>query len=621
MLNRKFVMALAAVMVLAVLYGCSSNSGIKNERDMLQGSLDAVATALGLSAGSSEADILAALLTATADQLVAIRAELALADDADSAAIVAAIDALQTSQGALDAVADELGLPAGSSEADILAALDTATADQLVTIRTQLELAAGADTAAILAAITALQMQTAEPVEDPKAAKVVGPAILASEMTMPTDGTDPERTMDNTRIAVDGLTATDQGDDDAPGGTNIVDGAQNADTKLKASDKMGAMVSGFEGGVFAQDNGTDTKDPTQVDTVYVYSDKEPNTAQEYSMYWTSTTVSDMTNGADEGVSAVNTVADKLDTLTLSASATEHPMSSALPSANQSYTDYEDDADTTDMNEASFDGTFRGVAGGFSCEVGSNAGDVCRATRDEDGKVSFTGGAWTFTPTEPEGEAKVMVAGVIPDPDYLTFGFWLRETTDKDGMVSAMIETLYGTEATYTTATADGLTGEDLEGEATYSGSATGKFIRKEFTSGGDETVVAGGQFTATADLTAYFGEPTSVAMDNHNMIDGSITDFKDGYGNDIDDTWTLTLNATSFADSDADNNVFSGGTEGDKGAGAGFWEGIFAGAETMPDPDDNTATVPVRPSGVVGEFNGHFNNGHVVGAFGATLDE
>ncbi|MCY4439372.1 MAG: hypothetical protein OXE53_04085 [Deltaproteobacteria bacterium] len=593
MLNRKFAMALGAVMVLAVLYGCSSsNSGIKHERDTaqeqvktLQGSLDKVADALNLPAGSSEAEILTALATATEDQLVTIRDALDLAADATAADIVTSIGLLQV--------------------------------DELVTIRDALDLAADATVGDILAAIRGLQ---AEPVEDKKAADVVGPAILASEMTMPTDGTDPERTADNTRIAVDGLTATDQGDDDAPGGTNIVDGAQNADTKLKASDKMGAMVSGFEGGVFAQDNGTDTKDPTQVDTVYVYSDKEPNTAQEYSMYWTSTTVSDMTNGADEGVSTVNTVADKLDTLTLSASATEHPMSSALPSANQSYTDYEDDADTTD-NEASFDGTFRGVAGGFSCVVGSNAGDVCRATRDEDGKVSFTGGVWTFTPTEPEGEAKVMVAGVIPDPDYLTFGFWLRETTDKDGKVSAMIETLYGTEAAYTTATADGLTGEDLEGEATYSGSATGKFIRKEFTSGGDETVVAGGQFTATADLTAYFGEPTSVAMDNHNMIDGSITDFKDGHGNDIDDTWTLTLNATSFADSDADNNVFSGGTEGDKGAGAGFWEGIFAGAETMPDPDDNTATVPVRPSGVVGEFNGHFNNGHVVGAFGATLDE
>ena len=27
------------------------------------------------------------------------------------------------------------------------------------------------------------------------------------------------------------------------------------------------------------------------------------------------------------------------------------------------------------------------------------------------------------------------------------------------------------------------------------------------------------------------------------------------------------------------------------------------------------------PSGVAGEFNGHFTNGHVIGAFGATVQE
>ena len=48
MLNRNFAIALAVAMVLAVLYGCSSSGGIKNDRDMykedaemLQGSLDA----------------------------------------------------------------------------------------------------------------------------------------------------------------------------------------------------------------------------------------------------------------------------------------------------------------------------------------------------------------------------------------------------------------------------------------------------------------------------------------------------------------------------------------------------------------------------------------------------
>ena len=48
---------------------------------------------------------------------------------------------------------------------------------------------------------------------------------------------------------------------------------------------------------------------------------------------------------------------------------------------------------------------------------------------------------------------------------------------------------------------------------------------------------------------------------------------------------------------------------------------MFAGVNEVPDPDNTNADVDVRPSGIVGEFNGHFTNGHVVGAFGATEDK
>ena len=43
----------------------------------------------------------------------------------------------------------------------------------------------------------------------------------------------------------------------------------------------------------------------------------------------------------------------------------------------------------------------------------------------------------------------------------------------------------------------------------------------------------------------------------------------------------------------------------------GEWSGVMYG------PDDDS---PQQPTGVAGEFNGHFNNGHVAGAFGATRD-
>ena len=101
MLKSKIAMALAAAMVLAALYGCSSgvsqstHDRVKNDNTTLQGTVDAVAMALGLAAGSSEADILAALSTATADQLVAIRTALGLPADATAADIVTAVGLLQ----------------------------------------------------------------------------------------------------------------------------------------------------------------------------------------------------------------------------------------------------------------------------------------------------------------------------------------------------------------------------------------------------------------------------------------------------------------------------------------------------------------------------------------------
>ena len=49
-----------------------------------------------------------------------------------------------------------------------------------------------------------------------------------------------------------------------------------------------------------------------------------------------------------------------------------------------------------------------------------------------------GGSWTFTPAEvAEGADPHMVAGVIPDPDYLTFGQWRRDTVGADGTESGI----------------------------------------------------------------------------------------------------------------------------------------------------------------------------------------
>ena len=544
MLKSKIAMAMAAAMVMATLYGCSSSdSGLKNDLKTAQGDVTAL-------------------------------------------------------QGTIDAIAGALDLPPGSDEAAIMAALMAAPEDQLAAIRTALgdRVAADANATAIAAAITMLAATGPAPVEDEKAAKVVGPAILASEMM------DGERTMDNPRIAVDGDSVTDLGDDG------------NADTKLEMS-SMGE-VGGFGGGVYSQVD--DKDDPKVVDSVYVYTDKEASTDEAYNDYFESTAVSENTNGAGLGLSSSTEGEDDATLVVLIIDNDEVSdnsklfMSAHLPSTPGTFMEYMDD-DMTDDDEREIAGMFRGVMGTYACST-----DDCRAERDAKGNLTLEG-TWTFTADEPEEDGKIEVVGVISDPDYLTFGFWLREDTSGDDPV-AMIETLYGTKQVYSAGTADGLTGDNA-GKATYSGAATGKFIRKEFNSSGVGTVVAGGAFTADANLTAYFGIPTSVAADNHNMVSGDITKFMSG-GDYIDDTWSVELEATSFQGGN-DMDPFTGTTVGDKGADAGAWEGFFAGPpmKAAPTEEDPTNMDDVRPSGIVGEFNGHFTNGHVVGAFGATEDE
>ena len=84
----------------------------------------------------------------------------------------------------------------------------------------------------------------------------------------------------------------------------------------------------------------------------------------------------------------------------------------------------------------------------------------------------------------------------------------------------------------------------------------------------------------------------------------------------IDGKWTVELMKAGFASgaTGLDGDTFSGATTGD-----GQWQGRFIG--TFGTDADDTPAVGTPPSGVAGEFNGHFTNGHVIGAFGATMQE
>ena len=142
---------------------------------------------------------------------------------------------------------------------------------------------------------------------------------------------------------------------------------------------------------------------------------------------------------------------------------------------------------------------------------------------------------------------------------------------------------------------------------------------------GEATPNSSGDYYANVELTANFIGP-SVAMDVHNTITGSVKDFgaDDENGDFVlfpgTEDWVLELDGTNDAHDDNTADAvgdFSGvtmGMNGDSEGEAGTWSGTFHGA---PYDVDNSP-MPISASGI---YHGHFNNGHVLGAFGANMVE
>ena len=268
----------------------------------------------------------------------------------------------------------------------------------------------------------------------------------------------------------------------------------------------------------------------------------------------------------------------------------------FPSGDRQTFTYMDDAATTG-DEREFDGMFNGVAGEYACTDTS-----CTVTTDKDGDVTTLSGVWTFTPAAKD-LTKVMIPGVNHDADYLSFGYWVRATEKDDG-------TTYGV-GTFFAGVPESDTLTRLTGTAKYSGKAAGMYGKKTLTPDGGVAALDTGHFTADANLTANFGGDT-VAVAKQFSVTGSVSSFDDATsGIRVDNAWTVELGKGTV---NQDTGAITGGTT----TGQGTWNGQFFGAVT-PDNDSTTdVDETVYPSGVAGEFNGHFPNGHVIGAFGAT---
>ena len=353
---------------------------------------------------------------------------------------------------------------------------------------------------------------------------------------------------------------------------------------------------------------------TVMDTIVKYNNKAPNTAEVYLTYFNSGA-----NGAGDAVDAITDATGVINIDEADIDGNHGLITGSFGDFSTSATgdqtvEFTDVADTTDVNEGepSIMGSFRGVPGTFACT------GTCTASADEMGNLNGLGGDWEFTPAalvDADGDALtgddltdalagIMVAGVIPDPDFTVFGYWLQATTDADG------ETEYAFLG-FNEGNRDYGSVADVEGPATYEGPATGMYMMKRFevSEDGSSTTthpVKSGQFTASAVLNATFDQISSgddmdtIAPAMFNTITGSISGFKDGYGADIDTRWTVELTDGTIAPA---TGTFSGTATGD-----GAFNGTFHGA-----PGTDTTLAPIGASGT---FDGHFENGHVRGAFG-----
>ena len=367
----------------------------------------------------------------------------------------------------------------------------------------------------------------------------------------------------------------------------VSNGKPAATSMLAMSDRVIAdLDNGWSGSAHEKTTEAEGMTPASHDFVAIYNNKGADEQVGFEAYYEGLATS---RAVDDSTGAIE-VALATDTVMLEGVSTD-----------------------TTVDTDGVEGTFHGLEGKFVC---SSATD-CTISLLADGSYRNTGtGTLTFTPNLPAGTESAAdkvdaLMVTVDDQDYMHFGYWVQTSTDADGDPTATVNAFFG--GTMMTPTADY---QALEGQASYAGPASGLYVLKTFDAQGAGTPASAGQFTAMADLTATFGTPTSVGSVNHNMISGTITSFM-ANGEAIPGGWSLDLQNANIASGgpDATTNRFSGMTqETDNMDGAmGAWRGLFFGEVT-----NNTAPVAdVFPSGVAGQFTGHFTNGHVIGGFGA----
>lgn len=408
-----------------------------------------------------------------------------------------------------------------------------------------------------------------------------------------------------------------------------VDGSKvtHSDTKkFTMSSDAPAESTGFSGSIHTrQDREAPTSTrPMVMDEVTVYTDQQESTMEPFSGDGGVHTLD--RGGTDGSTTDPHTALAISATLTTEVTGKNGMTVGALVNITENRPSAGDNmltfgrSETEDHDIKRLNGTFDMAPGTYECAT------TCMVTINSKGEVSDIASTNDDLTFKPESGAMVPV----PDTDYLTFGYWVRTSTPAEGDVTTEIGPFAGGKQPYSS---DAMTAylatvaSDTSVSATYTGQAAGQFVHKTDVDGDGKGPVptSSGAFTADANLTANFTNGTVGALgtDFQNAIHGTISNFKNGDGQDIEG-WELTLDPAKFSGTVAANGgfAFSAGTSGGKNTPAGGWRGSFFGPATGPDGDDaGEEPDPIQPGSVAGEFLGHFATGHAVGAFGATKDK
>ena len=243
------------------------------------------------------------------------------------------------------------------------------------------------------------------------------------------------------------------------------------------------------------------------------------------------------------------------------------------------------------------GSFHGVSGTYSCvpgdgntcaaQVAANGftlGAVADADNNPNTPVVFTAGngTWTFKPSNPDA----LVTGV-PDTSYVSYGWWIQKSADGAPMAVSAFHTARG-------AVPSSLNIGPLQGTATYSGGAVGKYALYSSTGGTNDA----GHFTADATLEADF---------NTDTVTGTIDNFMGADG--MSRNWEVELKKSGMnLTFGIINTAQTAWTIGETAAAAGgTWTGRLR--------NNGTDGVPKVASGVF--HSTYSRSGTIVGAFGA----